>query len=481
MSRYHIFNVANAIEANIATSYRSWLVTRKFDDLIELAILQRSLLLHFNSDFIGQFSNVGEIEFWIPREWRDLNIRSKKIKKHSVIYIVKQILKVTYCFIFCLYKIFTKRNENEQGSLLLMDVFTKELSTFSKSDLNQSWPAACNDDDLLQAGRKGKAGFASQNESVLLIKSTSSFKLITSYLQTFYYVSIYTRKYGFSASFGMLTELYKYLIFDQYQINEKTELLYSASAKIYRPLWTYKLDDIGAQTSCYFYSTNHVQLNRENWVRRLPLGFCSMTWNKYYLWDDPQMSFFQKTLGLQLELEKCGGISIPNFTPKSEKPTSISKPYIAVFDVTPFEDEYVADLFAVHPELHSGDIMSQFVDDIIMLGSESGLDVVIKTKRSIGLKFNQKYLNKLRALSNKENIHVFYDEADPEDIITDADLAISYPFTSTSIIAKNMGKPSYYYDPTASILPCLNVDRDIALIPGIDELRSELRRLNDRS
>lgn len=480
MYRSLLFDVSNAIESEIAKSYQNWLATREFESLIHVAILQRSLLINFNSDFIDQFGNSKELEFKIPREWKTIDVGSKKIKTKSVFYLVKQILKTIYCFIYSLTKIPRIRIDHNKRNIFFMDVYDQNFCTFKKEDIKQTWPINFPDSGALHIGRRGKAGFSSELELVLLHNETSAFKLISSFLKTIYVASSYAKKYGFEASFGIAPELYKFYIFDPSKFNVETELLYSASAKIYRPLWTYKLDDIGAKTSCYFYSTNHVLLNRSKWVQKTPLGFCSMTWKKYYLWDEFQVLFFKKTLAAEPEFEQCGTISIPNHNLKPEQLVLKCKPYIAVFDVTPFEDRHVKNLFAVHPELHSQETMSQFLDDIIQLGDELGFDVVIKTKRSVGSKFNKKYINKLEALSNFDKIHVYYDDVDPVDIISAANIVISYPFTSTNIIAKSKGIPSLFYDPTASILPCLNVDRGIPLILGIEELRKKMHKLNDK-
>ena len=56
------------------------------------------------------------------------------------------------------------------------------------------------------------------------------------------------------------------------------------------------------------------------------------------------------------------------------------------------------------------------------------------------------------------------------------DLVISMPFTSTAIIAKEMGKPSIYYDALGSIE--INTSHGIPVIKSKTELRGWYYSLN---
>ena len=52
-------------------------------------------------------------------------------------------------------------------------------------------------------------------------------------------------------------------------------------------------------------------------------------------------------------------------------------------------------------------------------------------------------------------------EVSARKVIAAADLAISYPFTSTALIAEDLGIPSIYYDPSGTI-----TDEDEAKLAG---------------
>ena len=45
------------------------------------------------------------------------------------------------------------------------------------------------------------------------------------------------------------------------------------------------------------------------------------------------------------------------------------------------------------------------------------------------------------------------------------------PFTSTAVIARELGKPSCYFDPTGMIQPDDRTAHAIPVVCGIDELR----------
>jgi polysaccharide biosynthesis PFTS motif protein len=56
-------------------------------------------------------------------------------------------------------------------------------------------------------------------------------------------------------------------------------------------------------------------------------------------------------------------------------------------------------------------------------------------------------------------------------LIEDSVAAISMPFTSTAIIASELGKPSCYFDPTGIIQQDDRGAHGIPVVCGIDELR----------
>ena len=57
-------------------------------------------------------------------------------------------------------------------------------------------------------------------------------------------------------------------------------------------------------------------------------------------------------------------------------------------------------------------------------------------------------------------------------LIEKSTLVISMPFTSTALIAKNLGVPSYYYDPSGIIQKGDRAAHSIPIISGVNELRS---------
>jgi len=48
------------------------------------------------------------------------------------------------------------------------------------------------------------------------------------------------------------------------------------------------------------------------------------------------------------------------------------------------------------------------------------------------------------------------------------------PFTSTALVARNPGKPSYYYDPSGIIQKDDRATHGIPVISGVDELQEIL-------
>ena len=96
--------------------------------------------------------------------------------------------------------------------------------------------------------------------------------------------------------------------------------------------------------------------------------------------------------------------------------------------------------------------LNAFLDDISNLCHELNIEVLCKNKRVHKTNFSRSYIQKLEKLS-ENNWTLIAPEMSAHKVIQAVDMVISYPFTSTALIAENLGIPSIYYDPTGTIQP----------------------------
>jgi len=109
--------------------------------------------------------------------------------------------------------------------------------------------------------------------------------------------------------------------------------------------------------------------------------------------------------------------------------------------------------------------------DIHAVLEEFGVLMCLKRKRKVDRLAHPKYRHFTKKFADLSGaITIDPDTASPR-LIEDCMAAISMPFTSTAIIARELGKPSCYFDPTGMIQPDDRGAHGIPVVCGIDELR----------
>jgi len=245
------------------------------------------------------------------------------------------------------------------------------------------------------------------------------------------------------------------------------EYFFHNSSWIYRPLWTYDAEKIGSKITFYFYSTNCENFKISEAEASIAYGWKAMSWPCYLVWDKWQADFVKKAAGIDAEIKEVGSIWFSS-SPASE--LAEFENAIAVFDVQPMRDSFYKTL-GMGFEYYIPAIANHFLSDISYVLSEVNLIMALKRKRNIGNFSHRSYQKYLDVLKGK-NLFVEVDSyIAAAEIINRCKAVVSMPYTSTALIAREMGKPSCYYDPTG----CLSKD-DVAA-HAIPVLRrcSELR------
>jgi polysaccharide biosynthesis PFTS motif protein len=465
MSRSQLFSLVNSIEKRIIASFNDWQQSKDIVKLLDVAALQQTLLIYIDTEFIKKFTTNDTNETKIPRSLKYLKIDFEcSTDRYKLRIILNLLLRFLYGYLGFFINYFQPHVKITPGSVFLMDTFAPHSVELKKQYVLQSWLKHTNYSQRVYLNDKRRYQTNSYLENLLLIQSTDIRTIILSFIKTLWLSSKLLKTYGLSLTFQMLPEIFKYLVFQPQNLPREIELIYSASSKIYRPLWSYKLNSQNVDVSCYFYSTNHVFLNTKPSSQLTPLGFKCMTWAKYYVWDDTQINFFQNHLGVKSEYIKCGIINIPTVVSSGNGQTKPTSPFIAVFDVTPFSPEIIRNKYVLDPKLHSEETMVQFIRDVIRSASKCNLQIAIKTKRTAGPNYSRKYLRYLKRLGRLQGIQIYDEQTTPSDMIMNAVAVVSFPYTSTGLISKNLNVPSIYYDPTGTICDCMNVSRKIPLI-----------------
>ena len=234
--------------------------------------------------------------------------------------------------------------------------------------------------------------------------------------------------------------------------NERYKMyLFHNSGHIFRPLWTYVVEQKGSQIIFYFYSINNSSFKVKSKTKTQDGQWQVLNWPNYWVWNKEQEVF------LKSYIQSDYTTTIKNVIPFScsNKEIDISqlkvKPILLIFDVQPVNKIFYTSL-AQSVDFYSEENTINFLEWIDQLANAHGINIIIKRKRKNEL-VSEKYIRKVNKL--KEN--GLWNEIDPS---IDANSAlvnlnpiasISIPFTSTAYISKAHKIPAIYLDPTGKL------------------------------
>ena len=243
------------------------------------------------------------------------------------------------------------------------------------------------------------------------------------------------------------------------------EYFFHNTNQTYRPLWTYVAEKNGSKITLYFYSTNIETLN----INPTYYWKC-MSWPMYLVWDKYQSKFLERSLGSPQNAKIVGPIWWSD-NADSHFPNISSDRTIAIFGVTPHRHSryclYAEEIDYVVPET-----CNRFIQDILDAAEKLNMKCLIKEKRDLTSEvIHPKYNNFLKkTLENNNNITLIDSEVAPNRMINYSSATISLPFTAPAIIAKEMGKPSCYYDPTGMLNENHHGSHGVTLVNNKEDL-----------
>lgn len=248
------------------------------------------------------------------------------------------------------------------------------------------------------------------------------------------------------------------------------DYLFNNANWIYRPLWTYEAEKLGSQITFYFYSTNCESFKRVNGYPKLTFGWQAMNWPHYLVWDDYQSDFVRRAVGEQATISIVGPIWFQSSACEMPK---LEKSSVAVFDVTSHRSSRYCTLGA-DSEFYVPSVSEKFLKDIADSSQRFGMAMLWKRKRNIGAITHPHYRNFLDNLSERDDVMLIDPDISALRVIESSCAVISMPFTSTAIIAREIGKPSVYYDPTGELQLDDRAAHGIPILSTVEELAAWL-------
>ena len=238
-----------------------------------------------------------------------------------------------------------------------------------------------------------------------------------------------------------------------------------------RPLWTYEAKKRGSEITYYFYSTNTDSFKSKGMYNLVPPYYRNMNWCHYLVWDKEQAEFVEKCNRYHQKTEIVGQIWFSDSTISLPK---LPARTIAVFDV-PVLRKSMYIVLGLPTEYYTPLVGINFLEDIHKTAVQHNWTMAWKGKRKKPLtqirQTAKSYELACERLAAHPNILAIDPDIAAARLIEESALVISIPFTSTALVGKCLGKPSYYYDPSGTIEKDDRAAHGIPVISGREELQ----------
>ena len=252
------------------------------------------------------------------------------------------------------------------------------------------------------------------------------------------------------------------------------EYLFTQSRSCDRPLYTYQLEQRGAKITFYFYSTNSEPLARPAGHQTQLHTWQAMNWPHYLVWNNYQAQFVRQMAGESSANNVVGPIW---FSTSAIEPPVLPQKTIAIFDVQPMRMLFYR-LLAQEVDYFIPSICNQFLSDSFHCIRANGYSMAFKRKRQLNSKYHHpQYVRFVEKLSRWDDVVMIDPDTAAYKLIEKCSAVISMPFTSTAHIARELGKPTCFYDPTGMIQRDDRAAHGIPIIIGRDELHGWLASL----
>lgn len=242
-----------------------------------------------------------------------------------------------------------------------------------------------------------------------------------------------------------------------------------------RPLWTYDVESRGSRVEIVFYSTNGDRLVFANEPQPAPVpGYETMTWGKYYVWTAEQAAFLREATGASLSATICGPIPLGDVDTAIEP---FDQPPIAMFDVTPHKPMLMARK-GYPVGYYTAGVIGAFIDDVATAAADAQVPLAVKQKRALSPKMvPARYRDAIDRLGANPQVRLIDPSCNASRLIEKSAAVVSFPFTSTAHIARHLGKPTAYYDPTGLLAKHQRAAHGVPILSGRKELAEWMKNI----
>lgn len=226
--------------------------------------------------------------------------------------------------------------------------------------------------------------------------------------------------------------------------------LFHNSNMQFRPLWTYIAESKGCEVWLYFYSTNFQGFQRPDRSLAPKPEYAILTWPKYLVWDTHQDQFLRRVIHKDINTEVVGPIWFTDGATPIPRTDKCLK--LCYFDVQPVRQSFY-DGLGIALNFYTIENAVRDMTTVCDISKARGAQVLYKRKRDLGKTVHPRFLSLLRDPRVCDVLVRVDPTTAANRVIETSDAVISTPFTSTALIARQMGKPGCYLDLSRSLHP----------------------------
>lgn len=307
----------------------------------------------------------------------------------------------------------------------------------------------------------------------------NDFYLKLSFFKKIYLLFWFVKNYFISLIFLLFNRPENLLIFSDLlfykhvKLSQKNNypklIIYTSVDQNFKPLWLYYLEDIKA--SKVFYVNYSGSLFGYKNPIKLPIGFKHQSWINRVELSNNFIKFANDKLVIRPNFIFSKNIYWSDSTYEIDNYNRT----LAIFDHMVFS-KYARSVFLDFNEYFNSSTAIKFVNDIIKIAIPLKYKIYLKTKRR-SISYNDiSYISFLEK-TQKDNPHTFIvnDAISPFRLIESSNLSISFPFSTTGIIGKNLNKKTAFYDPLSKSHDQLIQRQDISIINSKKNLYEYLK------
>ena len=305
------------------------------------------------------------------------------------------------------------------------------------------------------------------NPAKYFIKSNSKIKIFLwlwiSTIKSFFYFIVGKFTYPI-----LLYEAFENKIYNEIPKNSlANEYFFSISSVLYRPLWTYSVENFGSQITLFGYASSFGGFKTKNSNEILESEYDNTTWPKILFWTDDYIKFIKSKVNNKIVVEK---VNFPIYFTDNIIPLPLlPKKIITIFDITPVDD-YNISRSLINMNYRNLQNSIKFLTDIYKISQLFNYTLIWKRKRKYSPIHSIEYIKFCEIFEKNENIISVDSETSAFRLIQESNIIISVPFTSTAFVANFFNKESIFYDPTKVLCKDDRGKQNVKLISGYDEL-----------